>query len=146
MGSVSKVNKICKLKMMYKKVRLGKSYLCSIKVLVTYKKCRCSCMSEKREHVSTKLEVSLWLEQTTTTIRTSQITTIRILRTLRILRVLTAQTTVILRTTRRIARTAQTTISNPCCNGRGRGLGTGPAFSVQRKYAAMRRAAGRGIC
>ena len=34
--------------MMYKKVRLGKSYLCSIKVLVTYKKCRCSCMSEKK--------------------------------------------------------------------------------------------------
>jgi hypothetical protein len=104
-------------------------------------------MSEKREHVSTKLEVSLWLEQTTTTIRTSQITTIRILRTLRILRVLTAQTTAILTTTRRIARTAQTTttISNPCCNGRRRDLGTGSAFSVQRKYDVMRRAAGRDL-
>lgn len=131
LGSVSKVNKICKLKMMYKKVRFGKSYLCSIKVLMTYKKCGCRCMSERREHIPEKLEVSLWLEQTTTTIRTSQITIIRMRRTHR---VLTAQTTAVLTTIRRIARTAQTiittiTTSNRCWIGEGRAWETGPVFS-----------------
>jgi len=51
-------------------------------------------------------------------------------RTLKIHRVLTAQTTALLITTRRIARTAQTTIttSNRCWNRRRRDLRTGPVF------------------
>ena len=54
MGSVSKVNKICKLKTMYKNVRFGKSYLCSIKVLMTYKKADAA-VCQKREYIPIKI-------------------------------------------------------------------------------------------
>ena len=102
-------------------MHLCKSYWCSMKkMLETYKKCKRRCMSKKMGYMPKNWRLALWLEQTTITSRTRQITIHRILRTLRILR--TAQTAA-QTTIRRTARTTTiTTTNNLCWNRKRQGL------------------------